>query len=252
MSRRSWARRLSAGAAALLLTFTGLVAGAAPAAAASGTVVADPCLNIRSSAATGSSALACAPYGTSLTVECVVRGQSVTGPYSTSTLWNRVSYGGATGYAADAWMLTGSDGPVAGECGGGSDLSARVDAFVNTWNGRYADYDGYYGAQCVDLFNYYNRDVVGASWPPVSYAYQLYDTYDTSRYTRLGPGVAPVKGDVAIWGSNFPNGSGGAGHVAIVLSATSSTVTVLTQNPGATQVSEITRSYLRGFLRPNS
>ncbi|WP_125778305.1 CHAP domain-containing protein [Antribacter gilvus] len=248
MSRPHVLRPLLAAAAALLCTLTGVVV-AAPASAAAGTVMADPCLNIRAGATTGSAALACAPYGTSLTVQCVVYGSSVTGPYSTSTLWNRVSYGGVTGYAADAWMNTGTDGPVAGACGSG--LSARVDAFVSTWNGRYADYDGYYGAQCVDLFNYYNRDVVGASWPPVSYAYQLYDTYDTSKYTRVSASSAPRKGDVAVWGSNFPNGSGGAGHVAIVLSSTSTTVRVLTQNPGATQVMDITRSYLRGFLRPN-
>ena len=52
--------------------------------------------------------------------------------------------------------------------------NGTVDAFVNRWNGSYADYDGAYGAQCVDLFNYYNRDVVKAPRIAVNYAAQLF------------------------------------------------------------------------------
>ncbi len=98
-----------------------------------------------------------------------------------------------------------------------SSLSARVDAFVAKYNGKYVDYDGAYGAQCVDLFNFYSRDVVQARFAAVNYAYQLYDVYDSSKYTRLAASATPAKGDVAIWSSNYP-GSYGAGHVAIVLS----------------------------------
>ena len=33
--------------------------------------------------------------------------------------------------------------------------------FVNRYLGKKVDFDGHYGAQCVDLFRQYNRDVLG-------------------------------------------------------------------------------------------
>ena len=234
---------------------SGLLMGLAPAAnaAGSGWVMAKPCLTMRSSATSSSSSLVCVPYKTTLSISCTTKGQSVTGPYGASTLWDKVSYGGKTGYVADAWMYTGSSGAVAGSCSGSStpssSLSSKVDAFVAKWKGRLADFDGYYGGQCVDLFNYYSRDVIGARFAAVGYAYQLYDTYDSSKYTRLSASTTPRKGDVAIWSSSFP-GSGGAGHVAIVLSSSGSSISTLTQNPGVVQVKTFTKSHLRGYLRP--
>ena len=130
-------------------------------------------------------------------------------------------------------------------------LSSRVDAFTAKYLEKYVDYDGYYGAQCVDLFNFYNRDVVKARFAPVNYAYQLWSTYDTTRYTRVSAASTPRKGDVAIWSSSYP-GSGGAGHVAIVLSTSGTSFTALSQNPGATSKITFTKAYVLGFLRPNS
>lgn len=135
--------------------------------------------------------------------------------------------------------------------GGADPFAGPTDAFVDQWNGKYADYDGLYGAQCVDLFNYFNRDVVHARFASVDYAYQLYDTYDTSKYTKLAANATPRKGDVAIWNSNLP-GSGGAGHVAIVLSISGSTLTIFTQNPGASHIGTLSTAYLRGYLRPHA
>lgn len=129
-------------------------------------------------------------------------------------------------------------------------LSSKVDAFTTKWLGKYADFDGYYGAQCVDLFNFYNRDVVGAKRPAVAYAYQLATTYDQAKYTFVSASSAPKKGDVAVWKSSYPNGSGGAGHVAIVLSVSGDKFTALTQNPGAAQKVTYTKSHIAGFLRP--
>jgi len=34
-----------------------------------------------------------------------------------------------------------------------------MDAFIKKWNGKKADYDGAYGGECVDLYNFYMRDV---------------------------------------------------------------------------------------------
>lgn len=132
-----------------------------------------------------------------------------------------------------------------------STLSSRVDAFVAKYNGRYVDFDGHYGAQCVDLFNFYNRDVVKARRAYVDYAYQLWNTYDTSRYTRISASSTPRKGDVAVWARSFPGG-GGAGHVAIVLSASGGNFTALSQRPGATRKITFNKSYVSGYLRPRS
>lgn len=133
-----------------------------------------------------------------------------------------------------------------------------VDAFVAKYNGGYWDYDGYYGAQCVDLFEFYNRDVVGAPTIYADYAYQLYANFPApapTYYDRLGPSATPVKGDVAVWGSSLP-GSQGAGHVAIVLGVVNSTtLQVIQQNApvGApTGVGNISTAYLLGYLRPKS
>lgn len=128
--------------------------------------------------------------------------------------------------------------------------NSAVDGFVNQWNGKNADYDGQYGAQCVDLFNFYNRDVVKAPRVAVGTAAQLYGAAPSSHYEKLPATAAPRKGDVAVWGTNWPHTS--AGHVAIVLADQGGSMSVLTQNPGATKIASMTKSYLTGFLRPRN
>lgn len=128
--------------------------------------------------------------------------------------------------------------------------ATTVDGFVAQWNGKYADYDGAYGAQCVDLFNFYNRDVVGAPRIGVGTAAQLYGVAPASHYEKLPANAGPRKGDVAVWGSSWPYSS--AGHVAIVLADQGGNIQVLTQNPGATKVSSMTKAHLSGYLRPRN
>lgn len=131
-------------------------------------------------------------------------------------------------------------------------LSSKVDAFVTKYNNKYVDYDGRYGAQCVDLFNFYNRDVIGAGFIGVSYAHQLYNAAPTTKYQKLSAAATPRKGDVAVWSSSKPY-SGGAGHVAIVLANVSSTsISVFEQNVSGSPsiVRNESKSYLLGYLRP--
>lgn len=82
----------------------------------SGTIVADPCLHLRSGPDTSAASLACIPKGTSVTIYCTTSGPAQTGPYGTSSVWDRTVYGGATGYVSDAWVYTGTNNPVAGAC----------------------------------------------------------------------------------------------------------------------------------------
>jgi hypothetical protein len=191
--------------------------------------------------------------GSRLKLSCYVRGQSVFGwGGGPSNLWYRVSDGK---YVADIDLYTRSNNPITGPCSSppasspSSTLSSRVDAFVKRWNGKYADFDRAYGAQCFDLFNFYNRDVVRAARAGGMYAYQIWDTYDRRKYTRVAATSKPRKGDVAVWGSNYIYAPR-AGHVAIVTGASGSGFNALTQNPGATRIKYFPKSYLRGFLRP--
>lgn len=58
--------------------------------------------------------------GQAVKIVCQKRGQSVTGKFGTSNLWDLVAIGGGRGaYVTDTYVATGSDGRVAPPCGGG-------------------------------------------------------------------------------------------------------------------------------------
>lgn len=131
-------------------------------------------------------------------------------------------------------------------------LVSDTDAFVAKYNGKSVDYDGMYGYQCVDLFNFFNRDVVGGGFIGVSYAYQLWSAgASNNSYNHVAANQSAQKGDVAIYGSSLP-GSGGAGHVAIVLGDAGANLSVFHQNwSGAyAHTQTISKNYLLGYLRP--
>lgn len=91
--------------------------------------------------------------------------------------------------------------------------------FFNKYNGKKVDFDGYYGPQCVDLFNQYLKDVLGINNPiqqfPVASAYQIWDyAKNNNKFKRIEntPTGVPQQGDIIIWKktSSLPHG-----HVAI-------------------------------------
>ena len=69
-------------------------------------------LTVRRGATTSSTALGSVADGTFVTITCQQVGQSVSGTYGTSTLWDKIG----TGYVADAYVSTGTDGRVAPDC----------------------------------------------------------------------------------------------------------------------------------------
>ena len=90
--------------------------------------------------------------------------------------------------------------------------------FINKYNGKVWDYDGVYGAQCVDLVNFYIRDVFGITPGNWGNARDFYDLYEDRNHTTLRNAFTkianhttfvPAKGDIAVWG-NSKNG-----HIAI-------------------------------------
>jgi CHAP domain. len=119
--------------------------------------------------------------------------------------------------------------------------------FLNQFNGRYVDFDGAFGNQCVDLVQFYNRDVVGNSIRFIGNAKDLY-SQTTSFYTQAQD---PKVGDIAVFGAMTGNPYGHTGVVSAVYSNDS--FDLLEQNdPTGTpsHYKRYSRANLIGFLRP--
>ncbi|WP_149194684.1 M23 family metallopeptidase [Luteimonas suaedae] len=70
-------------------------------------------LNVRSGPSTSYSVVGSLANGASVTIQCQTTGQSVSGYYGTSNIWNRI---GSGRFIPDAYTYTGSDGFVAPRC----------------------------------------------------------------------------------------------------------------------------------------
>ena len=92
-----------------------------------------------------------------------------------------------------------------------------LDEFINKKINTKVDYDGVYGAQCVDLFRQYCKDVLEIPHTgSVDGAKELIENYERlpleiKYFTRAS---APVCGDVVVYGASKTNKYG---HVAIYL-----------------------------------
>ncbi|GHU32546.1 hypothetical protein FACS1894172_09360 [Spirochaetia bacterium] len=133
-----------------------------------------------------------------------------------------------------------------------------LKTFVNKWYGKKCDFDGYYGAQCVDLFRQYNKDVFNLPHTGgVSGAIELYTQYDSlpvekQYYDRIPSCGAAIPGDVVVFGATPGNKYG---HVAIVLEVYETFMLVLEQDGFAQDGAKINvRNYDRvaGYLRRKS
>lgn len=132
-----------------------------------------------------------------------------------------------------------------------------VIEFVNKYHGKKCDFDGAYGAQCVDLFRQYCKEVLRASYqlPAVEGAKDLYLNYPGAiapkYYFNKVATKEPVFGDVVIFGATNTNKYG---HVAICLGFDEVTQKILCfeQNGFTQKGGEIARrsnSNLLGVLR---
>lgn len=135
-----------------------------------------------------------------------------------------------------------------------------VSDFVNKYKNRAVDYDRAYGIQCVDLFNYYNAEVVGAPWigtPKTGGARDLFEVSSPARnenYKTLSTGVTLQAGDVLVYGD--PHGRAVVngrqvfyGHVNIYIGDNQ----VIEQNGRRgpiTAISPLFTNGLIGVLRP--
>ena len=129
--------------------------------------------------------------------------------------------------------------------------------WINANNNKYLDYDGRYGAQCVDLYNFYVSKFVGGDpmMGRVGYAQDIFNNYDSRVMTRFGNNVSGRMGDVAVFRAG---GGTPSSHVAIVVGDNGNgTLRVLQANAtsagsaGNTIISNISKATLMGYLRPN-
>lgn len=92
--------------------------------------------------------------------------------------------------------------------------------FIDKWIGKKADWDGAYGGQCVDLFRFYNHEVLEIDQPKgVVGAADFWTNYESDsvlgkNFDKIPntPNFTPQSGDVMLWNKNA---GGGFGHVAI-------------------------------------
>jgi CHAP domain len=122
-------------------------------------------------------------------------------------------------------------------------LGQKVDAFVSQWTGVPVDFDQAYGFQCVDLVRRYATDVLGLNEEiPEGNAYSIFVKTRSPRFHKftqpisqsgfasgvLEQAAPPEKGAIIFWHEAKENG--GAGHVAIVVSASPKSFTSFDQN----------------------
>ena len=134
-----------------------------------------------------------------------------------------------------------------------ADAGTRDDAlkWVYAQEGKFLDYDGAYGAQCVDLIAYYykylgqSKYVKGNGCDYVSNA--LPDGWIRIKNTA---DFVPEPGDIAVWGTELS----AYGHVAIILSADVHSFVSMDQNwPRGSACKRVTHNYYKfwGVIRPN-
>ena len=106
-----------------------------------------------------------------------------------------------------------------------------LDEFIKNYEDKQIDYDRSFGAQCVDLFRQYSKEVLGIKehTGAVEGAKDLYLNFDKmSLMAKYFQKVyTPHKGDIVIFGESKTNKYG---HVAIVIYSTNKTLVVFEQD----------------------
>ena len=105
----------------------------------------------------------------------------------------------------------------------------NVDSYFTKLNGKYVDYDGKWGFQCVDSMRHYIKERFGIDAykiiPPVNYAKNAFYNYpsETEYFKKIlnSPTNVPTKGDIIFFKTSlwYPWLYGIAGHVEIVSQA---------------------------------
>jgi N-acetylmuramoyl-L-alanine amidase len=112
----------------------------------------------------------------------------------------------------------------------------NTQVFFDKWNGKYLDFDGHWGYQCMDLLRQYLKECLGLNpydLPAVQYAKQVFQNFNPSNthFTKIvnTPSGVPLKGDIIFW-NYYPFVTGWAGHVALCMTASVNNLITFDQN----------------------
>lgn len=131
-----------------------------------------------------------------------------------------------------------------------------LEDFVNKYNGRYIDFDGQFGYQCVDLMRQWLTEGLVFpvdTIPAALTAKQIFLNFPEAGnmyFTKIhnSPTNFPVKGDIVFWGF-YPFLTGLAGHVAICSNANVNQFISFDQNWGNPNFCKyVNHSSYRGVL----
>ena len=133
-----------------------------------------------------------------------------------------------------------------------------LEEFVIKYSGKKVDFDGVYGAQCVDLFRQYSKECLGISEHTGSCstsggAKDLFLDYPKmekeKKYFTRETKKAMVQGDILIWNETETNKYG---HVAIYLGKLNNSLIVFEQDgfkQDGAKINIRSKNNLLGFLR---
>lgn len=134
----------------------------------------------------------------------------------------------------------------------------NLEEFVIKYSGKKVDFDGVYGAQCVDLFRQYCKDVLNipehtGSCSTSGGAKDLFLDYNKmpleKKYFTRETKKAMIQGDVLIWNETETNKYG---HVAIYLGKLNNSLIVFEQDgfkQDGAKINIRSKNNLLGFLR---
>ena len=204
--------------------------------------------NVRQTPSTLSRVMTMHQQGTELVVYNKVSGQVV----NSSDVWYQVD----KGYIHSSVVIISQS------------LKPQLAAFVKLHNAKYRDWDGYYGAQCMDLMHYWVDYLKLTPLPPAPTARDEFVNFRSHpNFTKhLNTEIAiPLPGDILFWDKPWDpitrTGSlgaigitGWAGHVAVFVDGDVNKVTSFDQNwPTGSPCHVQAHSYrgIMGWLRPN-
>ena len=127
-----------------------------------------------------------------------------------------------------------------------------IDEFFQKYNGKGVDFDGFYGYQCMDLYQQYNKEVISGPHLPAN-AYQVWNNFPRDLYTKIEntPEGVPQLGDVIIWNKNT---GGGYGHIAVFKEGNANSFLSFDQNWPVGSICHFQNhnyTNVLGWLRPN-
>lgn len=133
-----------------------------------------------------------------------------------------------------------------------------LDEFIKKWNGKKCDFDGVFGAQCVDLFRQYSKEVLNipehtGACSTTGGAKDLFIDFPKmpleQKYFTRSKQKNWVQGDILIWDSTLTNKYG---HVAIYIGKLNNDFIVFEQDgfkQDGAKINIRSRENLLGYLR---